>query len=102
MSVQPSARPFLSFRTPHAPSTEDSREAQKEHALGHSRHHRVKEEGLRARMILQVHDGLNFSCPPDELERLKKLVLEEMSGAYTMAVPLIADDGVGKNWLEAH
>ena len=63
---------------------------------------RLKEEGLRARMILQVHDELNFSCPPDELERLKKLVLEEMSGAYTMAVPLIADDGVGKNWLEAH
>lgn len=63
---------------------------------------RLKEEGLRARMILQVHDELNFSCPPDELERLKKLVLEEMSGAYTMAVPLIADDGVGENWLEAH
>lgn len=63
---------------------------------------RLKEEGLRARMILQVHDELNFSCPPDELKRLKKLVLEEMSGAYTMAVPLIADDGVGENWLEAH
>ena len=63
---------------------------------------RMKEEGLRTRMILQVHDELNFSCPPDELERLKKLVLEEMSGAYTMAVPLIADDGVGENWLEAH
>ena len=63
---------------------------------------RLKEESLRARMILQVHDELNFSCPPDELERLKKLVLEEMSGAYTMAVPLIADDGVGENWLEAH
>ena len=63
---------------------------------------RLKEEGLRARMILQVHDELNFSCPPDELQRLKDIVLTEMAGAYTMAVPLIADDGVGENWLEAH
>ena len=53
-------------------------------------------------MILQVHDELNFSVPPEELERVKELVISEMEQAFAMSVPLIADCGTGKNWLEAH
>ena len=63
---------------------------------------RIKSENMRAKMIIQVHDELNFSVPADELEQLKTIVTEEMSAAYQMSVPLIADTGSGKNWLEAH
>lgn len=63
---------------------------------------RLREEKLRAKMILQVHDELNFSVPPEELERVKELVISEMEQAFSMSVPLIADCGTGKNWLEAH
>ena len=63
---------------------------------------RMKEEGLRSKMILQVHDELNFSVPVDEKETLQQLVIEEMEHAYTMRVPLVADCGWGANWLEAH
>lgn len=63
---------------------------------------RFKAEGIRSKMILQVHDELNFSVYPDEKEKVEKIVLEEMQGAYKLAVPLIADAGWGKNWLEAH
>ena len=63
---------------------------------------RFKTEGIRSKMILQVHDELNFSVYPDEKEKVEKIVLEEMQGAYKLAVPLIADAGWGKNWLEAH
>ena len=63
---------------------------------------RFKSEGIRSKMILQVHDELNFSVYPDEKEKVEKIVLEEMQGAYKLAVPLIADAGWGKNWLEAH
>ncbi len=63
---------------------------------------RLRTEGLAARMILQVHDELNFSVPHDELPRLRTLVIEEMERAYTMSVPLIADCGDGPNWLTAH
>ena len=63
---------------------------------------RMKAEGLRSKMILQVHDELNFSVPTDEKERLQALVLEEMQGACRLRVPLIADCGWGSNWLEAH
>lgn len=59
-------------------------------------------EGVRAKMILQVHDELNFSVPFDELEKVKSIVIEEMENAYKMSVPLIADCGEGNNWLEAH
>lgn len=57
---------------------------------------------LRTRMTLQVHDELNFSVPSDELENVKKLVVDEMERAITLRVPLIAECGVGNNWLEAH
>ncbi len=57
---------------------------------------------LRTRMTLQVHDELNFSVPADELETVKKLVVGEMERAITLRVPLIAECGVGNNWLEAH
>ena len=60
------------------------------------------EEGLRSRMILQVHDELNFSVLPEERERVEQIVITEMQGAVQMRVPLIADAGWGANWLEAH
>ena len=63
---------------------------------------RMESENLKAKMILQVHDELNFSVPIEEKERLEYLVLEEMEKAYRMHVPLKADCGWGKNWLEAH
>lgn len=63
---------------------------------------RFKAENIHSKMILQVHDELNFSVYPDEKERVEKIVLEEMQGAYQLQVPLIADAGWGKNWLEAH
>ena len=53
-------------------------------------------------MLIQVHDELDFSVPLNEKERVKQIVEEEMSGAYRMNVPLVADTGEGKNWLEAH
>lgn len=63
---------------------------------------RFKKEGIRSRMILQVHDELNFSVYPDEAEKVEKIVLEEMQSAYPLHVPLIAEAGWGDNWLEAH
>ncbi len=65
-------------------------------------HQRFKAEGIRSKMILQVHDELNFSVYPEEKGRVEAIVLEEMQNALTMAVPLVADSGFGKNWLEAH
>ena len=63
---------------------------------------RFREEGLRSKMILQVHDELNFSVYPEEKERVQQIVVEEMERACPMQVPLEADYGWGKNWLEAH
>lgn len=63
---------------------------------------RMKAEGIRSKMILQVHDELNFTVLPQEKEHLQQIVLEEMQNACQMSVPLIADCGWGKNWLEAH
>lgn len=65
-------------------------------------HNRMKAEGIRSKMILQVHDELNFSVYPDEKEQLMRLVTEEMQNAIALSVPLLADCGWGKNWLEAH
>ena len=65
-------------------------------------HRRFADEGLRSKMILQVHDELNFSVYPDEKERVERIVLEEMQNAYPLNVPLTADCGWGDNWLEAH
>ena len=59
-------------------------------------------ENIRSKMILQVHDELNFSVYPDEKEKVQQIVIEEMEKAYAMQVPLRADCGWGKNWLEAH
>ena len=63
---------------------------------------RFREEQLRSKMILQVHDELNFSVVPEELDKVRSIVISEMEQAYTMQVPLLADCGEGKNWLEAH
>ncbi len=63
---------------------------------------RFKAEGIKSKMILQVHDELNFSVVPEEKESVEKIVLEEMQHAISLAVPLVADSGFGTNWLEAH
>ncbi|MCQ2605337.1 MAG: DNA polymerase I [Bacteroidales bacterium] len=63
---------------------------------------KMEEQNLRSRMILQVHDELNFDVFPDELEAMKKIVTEEMQNAVALQVPLIAEMGIGQNWLEAH
>ena len=65
-------------------------------------YNRFKAENIRSKMILQVHDELNFSVYPDEKERVEAIVLEEMQNAYQLSVPLVADCGWGTNWLEAH
>lgn len=65
-------------------------------------HNRFKEEGIRSKMILQVHDELNFSVLPEEKEKVERIVLEEMQNAYPLLVSLTADCGWGTNWLEAH
>lgn len=63
---------------------------------------RFKAEGIRSKMILQVHDELNFSVVPDEASQVEKIVMEEMQNATKLMVPLVADAGWGGNWLEAH
>ncbi len=63
---------------------------------------RFKAEGIKSKMILQVHDELNFSVLPEEHDKVERIVMEEMQNAYQMQVPLVADSGWGKNWLEAH
>ena len=65
-------------------------------------HRRLKEEGLRAQMIMQVHDELNFNVPMDEVDKVREIVVSEMQNVVHLTVPLIADCGVGTNWLEAH
>ena len=62
----------------------------------------IRKRNLKSRLILQVHDELNFSVLPEERETVQNLVLEEMQRAFTMSVPLVADYGWGNNWLEAH
>ena len=63
---------------------------------------RFEKENIKSKMILQVHDELNFNVLENELDKVQKIVIEEMENAYKLAVPLRADCGKGKNWLEAH
>lgn len=63
---------------------------------------RFQEEGIHSKMILQVHDELNFSVLPEEKEKVQQIVISEMEAAYKMKAPLRADHGWGHNWLEAH
>lgn len=63
---------------------------------------RFQEEGIRSKMILQVHDELNFSVLPEEKEKVQQIVISEMEAAYKMKAPLRTDHGWGHNWLEAH
>lgn len=63
---------------------------------------RFRNNNIKATMILQVHDELNFSVPFEEKEHVQQIVIEEMENAYKMLIPLKADCGWGKNWLEAH
>mgnify|MGYP002509631715 CR=1 FL=1 len=62
----------------------------------------LKAEGLQAKMIMQVHDELNFNVPVNEVEKVREIVVSEMQNVVHLTVPLIADCGVGENWLEAH
>ena len=63
---------------------------------------RFKAEGIKSKMILQVHDELNFSVLPEEHDKVEQIVMQEMQNAFKMQVPLVADSGWGRNWLEAH
>ena len=63
---------------------------------------RFRQEHLRSRMILQVHDELNFNVRKEELDVVRQIVREEMEGAAKLSVPLTVDCGTGRNWLEAH
>ena len=65
-------------------------------------HRRLKEEGLKAQMIMQVHDELNFNVPISEVDRVREIVVSEMQNVVHLTVPLIADCGIGTNWLQAH
>ena len=65
-------------------------------------HERFQREGIRSKMIHQLHDELNFSVYPEEKGRVEQIVLEEMQNAIPLHVPLVADSGFGQNWLEAH
>lgn len=65
-------------------------------------HRRFEEENIRSKMILQVHDELNFSVVPEEREKVENIVVEEMQRAFSLRVPLVVDTGWGSNWLEAH
>lgn len=65
-------------------------------------HRRLKEEGLKTQMIMQVHDELNFNVPQNEVEKVRDIVVSEMQNVVHLTVPLIADCGIGKNWLQAH
>ena len=63
---------------------------------------RLREEGLKSRMIMQVHDELNFDVVPEELPRVQEIVEKEMEGAYSGRVRLTTSSGVASNWLDAH
>ena len=65
-------------------------------------HRRLREEHLQTQMIMQVHDELNFNVPEQEVEQVRQLVVSEMEHVVSLSVPLVADCGVGNNWLEAH
>ena len=63
---------------------------------------RLKSQGLKAKMIMQVHDELNFNVPVDEVDIVRTIVVSEMQNVVHLTIPLVADCGVGKNWLAAH
>ncbi len=80
-----------------------SRKCRRHHKSSHGTHlSALPSYNLKAKMILQVHDELNFSVPEAEKELVQKIVIEEMEQAYRMQVPLKADCGWGNNWLQAH
>ena len=62
----------------------------------------MHQENLQAQMIMQVHDELNFNVPEKEVERVRQIVVGEMENVVHLSIPLVADCGVGTNWLEAH
>ena len=65
-------------------------------------HRELKQRGLKAQMIMQVHDELNFNVPVDEVKQVRRIVVENMQNAVHLSVPLIAECGIGDNWLMAH
>jgi len=65
-------------------------------------HRELKQRQFKAQMIMQVHDELNFNVPMDEVEQVRAIVVESMQNAVHLSVPLIAECGIGHNWLQAH
>ena len=63
---------------------------------------RLSEEGLKSRMVLQIHDELLFDSIPEEVDQLKKIVMEEMENVIELSIPLTVECNYGNNWLEAH
>jgi DNA polymerase-1 len=63
---------------------------------------RIREEGLRARMLVQIHDELLLEVPPEEHDSVGEMVVGEMAGAMDLAVPVVVDSGWGENWSDAH
>ena len=63
---------------------------------------RFREEKLKAKMLIQVHDELNFEVPQEEVNTVRDIVRYEMEHAFSISVPLVVDIGIGKNWFEAH
>ncbi len=63
---------------------------------------KIKKHSLKSKLILQVHDELVFDVPQEEVDLIKKIIIENMENAYKLKVPLIVDLGIGNNWLEAH
>ena len=62
---------------------------------------RLAREGLQGRLILQVHDELIVECPPEEREQVERILQEEMEGAVSLSVPMVAEAGSGRTWFEA-
>ena len=65
-------------------------------------HRRLKDEGLEAKLILQVHDELIVECPESESEKVKEILVSEMENAAALSVPLTVDAHIGHSWAEAH
>ena len=63
---------------------------------------RIREAGLQSKMVLQIHDELCFDTFPEEVDALRKIVVDEMENVIKLTVPLTVECGVGTNWLEAH
>ena len=65
-------------------------------------HHKIISEGLKSKMIMQIHDELLFEFPDNEEQQIISLVVNSMENAMKLNIPIIVDYGIGQNWFEAH